>query len=116
MGVDHYDCDGCGMNGIHEDNISHCHNGHHYCMPCGKNKKFIYGDEDDDYEIMNCPKCFKKAKDKQEQTLLNNMINLLLEMYNKRRKNKLTLEQLRIKCNMYYGDSNHNTPVSSDSD
>lgn len=90
MGVETFDCYVCHQNGIHEDYIKHCGSSHchyHICIDCVKKNKLEVNDDD---EIINCPVCEEKKKI--EQTY--KMLEVLLEIYNKRRRNKLTKEKL----------------------
>jgi hypothetical protein len=94
MGVETYDCDGCGDNGVHESFIYACDEGHHFCDDCVEKLKLNIND-DGEYEITNCPECKEEDDKENEFQLLNKMLDKLLEMYNKRRKNKLTISDLK---------------------
>jgi phage FluMu protein Com len=89
MGVDTYDCCLCGDTGIHSDFMNWCSEGHHICDYCKESEKLKIED-DGDYFIIDCPKCIEENKIK----ILEKCFNKLLEMYNKRRKVKLTRDDL----------------------
>lgn len=96
MPIESYDCVVCYNNGVHESNIKHFECGHSICTNCIEKHKYIIDDDDEDeiiYKMVDgkkitmCDDCLK----------FNNyekMLNLLLTLYNKRRKNKLTIDDL----------------------
>lgn len=92
MGVDHYDCCECGERGIHHDYVAFCEDGHCFCDDCVEHCKLQKNEDDDaDYAILNCPKC----KEEEETSNNKKMLDKLLEMYNKKRKNKISLDDLK---------------------
>jgi NMD protein affecting ribosome stability and mRNA decay len=94
MGVETFDCAVCDTNGIHEDYIFHCACGAHVCVDCYKegDKRFSMGD---DGAFIFCPICISKKELADKMKKYELMVNHLLIMYNKKRKNKLTFEQLQ---------------------
>ena len=89
MGVECYECNICYKNGVHEDLITNCETcDSNICNKCIDISRNLLSYKDE--LLIKCPKCDELNEVKK----LRNMIDVLLDLYNRRRKKKITFEYL----------------------